>query len=264
MTNRISAVIAAAGQAERFGGVEQLKTKLGGKSLLSHSIDIFEADADCSEIILAVSPAVREWIAGDPLTFASAKLKLVDGGASRAASVAAGVRSADGDLVALHDGNRPNFTADLLAKLKAAVLPERGAVPGVAMHNAVAFLTEIGDLEAGNGDRPAVDGVFGGKKADHRIGHIMEHVDHSGLYVLQTPQLYYRASFISALDKVGDELERFEDDSALYLAAGFEVAVVPGWLGNIKAVTQTELGLLLKLMGGPARKKKDKYGGLGW
>jgi 2-C-methyl-D-erythritol 4-phosphate cytidylyltransferase len=264
MANRISAVIVAAGRGARFGGLEQLKGKLGGKSLLCHGLDLFEADADCTEIILVVSPAVRDWIAGDPLTFASAKLKLVDGGDSRAASMAAGVRSASGELVALHDGNRPNFSEDLLARLKATVRPERGAVPAVAMHDALAYLTTIGDTEPGNGDRPPAEGLFGGKKADHRIGHIMEHVDQEGLYVLQTPQLYYRASFLAALDKVGEDLNRFQDDSALYLAAGCEVAVVPGWLGNVKAVTSTELGLLTKLMGGPAKKKKDKYGGLGW
>jgi len=264
MTNSLSAVIAAAGPASRFGGIEQLKTKVGGKSLLSHSIDRFEADDDCREVILVVSPEVREWIAGDPLTFASPKLKLVDGGESRAQSIAAGVRSASGELVALHDGNRPNFTDALLATLKSTVLPERGAAPGVAMHNAIVHLTTIGDTEPANGDRPPVEGLFGGKKADHRVGHVMEHVDQDGLYVLQTPQLYYRASFLHALDQVGAELESFNDDSALYLAAGYEVAVVPGWLGNIKAVTQTELSLLLKLMGGPSKKKKDKYGGLGW
>jgi 2-C-methyl-D-erythritol 4-phosphate cytidylyltransferase len=264
MATSISAVIAAAGPASRFGGIEQLRTKLGGKSLLSHSIDRFEADADCSEVVLVVSPAVREWIAGDPLTFASPKLKLVDGGETRAASIAAGVRQAAGEIVALHDGNRPNFTDNLLAALKATVLPERGAAPGVPMHNAIVHLTTIGDVEPANGDRPAVEDVFGGRKSDHRIGHVMEHIDDNGLYVLQTPQLFYRASFLAAIDKVGDDLTDFNDDSALYLAAGYEVAVVPGWLGNIKAVSQTELSLLTKLMGAPSRKKKDKYGGLGW
>lgn len=264
MASQFSAVIAAAGQATRFGGIEQFKTKLGGKSLLSHSIDNFEADADCAEIILAVSPQVRDWIAGDPLTFASAKLKLVDGADCRAASIAAGVRAASGEAVALHDGNRPNFNAAMLERLKATVLPERGAVPAVAIHDASAYVTAIGDLESGNGDGPPAEGFFGGKKSDHRLGHLMEHADREGLYAVQTPQFYYRASFLSALGKVGDDLARFEDDSALYLAAGYEVAVVPGRLGNIKAVTQSEMSLLLKLMGAPARKKKDKYGGLGW
>ena len=264
MASSLSAVIAAAGQASRFGGLEQLKVKVGGKSLLCHSIDTFEADEDCVEVILAVGPEARAWIASSPLTFASPKLKLVDGGETRADSIAAGVRAAAGEIVALHDGNRPNFGAPLLAKLKATVLPERGAVPAVAMHNAVAYVTAIGDTESGNGDRPPVDPLFGARKADHRIGHIMEHSDNAALYVLQTPMLFNRASFIKALDHAGDNLADYTDDSALYMAAGYEVAVVPGRLGNIKAVTDAELGLLLKLMGAGTKKKKDKYGGLGW
>jgi len=76
MASSLSAVIAAAGAGRRYGGLGQLQDKVGGKSVLSHSLDVFEADEDCSEIILVVSAEVRAWIAGDPLTFASGKLKL--------------------------------------------------------------------------------------------------------------------------------------------------------------------------------------------
>lgn len=264
MATSLSAVIAAAGAASRFGGLRQLQEKVGGKSVLSHSLDVFENDEDCSEIILVVSAEARAWIAGDPLTFASGKLKLIDGGDSRAESIAAGARAAQGELLALHDGNRPNFNEALLARLKATVLPERGAVPGLTLTDAAAHLTAIGDPESGNGSQPAVDELFGGKKTDHRLGHIMEHTDPAGLCLLQTPQLYHRQSFLKALDSLGDDLAAYADDSAVYLAGGFEVAVVPGLRGNLKVVTEADLRLLLKLMGGGTRKKKDRYGGLGW
>ena len=264
MASSLSAVIAAAGAGRRYGGLGQLQDKVGGKSVLSHSLDVFEADEDCSEIILVVSAEVRAWIAGDPLTFASGKLKLVDGGETRADSIAAGARAAQGELLALHDGNRPNISEALLARLKATVLPERGAVPGLMLTDGVAYLTAIGDPESGNGSQAPVDELFGGKKTDHRLGHLMEHVDPSALHLLQTPQLYYRESYLQALDNVGADLGGFADDSAIYLAGGYEVAVVPGPRGNIKVVTPADLRLLLKLMGGGTRKKKDKYGGLGW
>ena len=232
MATSLSAVIAAAGTGSRFGGVRQLQEKVGGKSVLSHSLDVFEADEDCGEIILVVGAEVRAWIAGDPLTFASAKLKLIDGGATRADSIAAGAREAQGELLALHDANRPNFNEALLARLKATVLPERGAVPGLQLTDGAAYLTAIGDQESGNGSQAPVDELFGGKKTDHRLGHLMEHADPSGLHLLQTPQLYYRESFCAALDGAGADLSGYADDSAIYLAGGYEVAVVPGPRGN--------------------------------
>ncbi|MBN2081928.1 2-C-methyl-D-erythritol 4-phosphate cytidylyltransferase [bacterium] len=260
MAGKLSAIIAVAGPAERFGGLDQLKSKVGGKSVICHSLDLFEADDDCHEIILVVSKESRAWIEGDPLTFASGKMKLVDGGTSRAESIAAGVSAASGELIALHDGNRPNFRADLVERLKQVVLPERGVVPAVEMHNALAYVTRIG---AGEGDAAVTD-FFGGKKQDPRIGHLMEHIDSEDVFVLQTPQLYYRASFQDAIAQAGDKLADYSDDSALYLAAGYEVSVIDGWLGNIKVVTPKEFNLLIKLMGGGTKKSKDKYGGLGW
>jgi 2-C-methyl-D-erythritol 4-phosphate cytidylyltransferase len=259
----LSAIIAAAGSGSRFGGLEQLSEKVGGKSVLCHSIDVFEADDDCSEIIVVVSPAARQWIEGDPLTFARGKLEVVDGGDSRGESVANGVRAATGEVLAIHDGNRPNFDGGLLGILKASVRPGRGVAPALPAIDAAAYLTTIGETQTGNGESAAVGDVFGGDRADHRLGHLMEHVAGEELYLLQTPQLFYRDSYLKALAAVEDPAD-YDDDSALYIAGGFEVAVVAGRRGNIKVVAAEDLRLLLKLMGGGARKKKDKYGGLGW
>ena len=121
-----SAVIAAAGSSERFG-VNKLKEKVGGKAVLSHSLDLFDLDDDCEQIVLVASPAIREWIEGNPLIFSSRKRKLLDGGATRADSVASGVRAASGRIVAIHDAARPNVGEELLGRLKAAVKPSQGA-----------------------------------------------------------------------------------------------------------------------------------------
>jgi len=143
------------------------------------------------------------------------------------------------------------------------VLPERGVVPAVEMHNALAYVTRIG-ADGDQNDDASVTDFFGGKQQDPRVGHIMEHIDADGVFVLQTPQLYYRASFLDAITQAGGKLAEYSDDSALYVAAGYEVSVVDGWLGNIKVVTPKEFNLLIKLMGGGTKKRKDKYGGLGW
>jgi len=257
-----SAIIAAAGEGRRFGKDEKLKEKLSGKSVLSQSLDRFDEDDACIQVIVAASQRVREWIAGDPLTFASGKLKVIAGGESRIESVQKALTEAQAPIVVIQDGSRPNWNNALLQRVLSAVKPEIGAVPGIALKDPPAYVTAIGETESSNGDTATDD--FFGARADHRVGHVMEHPDPSGLYILQTPQAYYRESLEKALKAAKEDLADYADYSALYIGGGFEVAVVPGLLGNLKLVTSDDMAHLNRLMGGGARKKKDKYGGLGW
>lgn len=256
MPDGYSAIIAAGGANKRFGSLEKLKDKLGGKSVITHSLDAFDADPACGEVLLSVSREVREWIAGDPLTFASPKMKLLDGGPSRAESIALAARAAKSPVLVLQDASRPNFGEELLRRVLATVKPDCGAAPVRVLHDAVA---QGAALDKSRGQEES----FLGPKADFRIGLLASHVPPSALYEVQTPQAYYRETYLKALTKAGAQLASYEDDSALYLAAGFQVALVSGRIGNIRIVTQDDLNFLHKLMG-TTQKKKDKYGGLGW
>ena len=260
MAQEYSAVIAAAGPAGRYGGIGQLKDKVGGKSVLCHSIDRFDEDDNCREIILVLSPEAREWVAGDPLTFASGKLAKVDGAGSRAASVAAGVRQASSELVVVQDGNRPNFSAGLLSAVLAVVKQDCGAAPGLPLGSGAAAFTPLDPAEAGK----ATEDFFGGARAEARIGNLAAFTAPGEFYAMQTPQAYHRDSYLAAVDRAGDALDGYLDDTALYLAAGYGVAVVAGHPGNIRVNTADDFNVLLKLMGGGQKKRKDKYGGLGW
>jgi 2-C-methyl-D-erythritol 4-phosphate cytidylyltransferase len=257
-----SAIIAAGGSALRYG-TNKLREKVGGKAVLSHSLDLFDADEDCGEVIVALGADTRAWVEGNPLIFASPKLKLVNGGDSRAQSVANALREARGRYLAIHDAARPNVKEELLARLKASVSEGRGAVPGIALTDTVAY------VEGAGGDAPADD--FFAAKASRPLLQITSHPKREGLYSIQTPQFFDRASYEAALNQLsgdtgglGLELSNFNDDSSLYCAAGFSVVVVEGSPGNVKITTPADLQLLHKLMGTSEKKSKDKYGGLGW
>lgn len=253
-----SAIIAAGGEGRRYGRPDKLKSKLGGKSLFSHALDLFDGDPRCPEVLVCASPQLREWIAGDPLTFSSTKLKLIDALGSRAESVAAAAGQAQSDVVVIHNANCPNVKLDLVDKLLATVKPEIGAAPVCEPPGVTAYMTST---KPETKDHDAMEDLLG-PRADHRLGHLMEHPDGEGLMLVQSPQAYYRKSFVEAVEKVGD-LEKYADDSAVYLAGGFEVAAVAGHIGNLPVHTETDFKLLAKLMGtGP--RKKDKYTGLGW
>jgi 2-C-methyl-D-erythritol 4-phosphate cytidylyltransferase len=254
-----AALIAAGGAGKRFGKSGKLRNKLGGKSLFSHSLDLFDGDERCSEVLVCASPELKEWIAGDPLTFSSTKLKLVDAADNRAQSVVDAATQAAGEVIVIQNASNPNAGMALVDRLLATVKPEIGAVPAISLPGVAAYVTST--KSDGGGPADAMEDLLG-PRADHRMGHLMEHPDGEGLMLIQVPQAFYRASFLDAAGKAG-ELMRFSDDSALYLAGGFEVAAIPGHTGNLPVHTEGDFKLLAKLMGtGP--RKKDKYTGLGW
>jgi 2-C-methyl-D-erythritol 4-phosphate cytidylyltransferase len=259
-----SAIVAAGGSGTRYsgtgalaGGPNKLREKVGGKAVLSHSLDKFADDDDCVEVILCAGPAMREWIEANPLVFSGPKLRVVDGGASRADSVRSGVEAAKGEYIAIHDGARPNFSVDLLAALKRALQPRVGAVPGIPVSDTLAYIESTGETKAETD-------FFGNAVTTKTTGVIKSHVDRENMYAVQTPQFFETVTYREALDRVGAGLASYGDDSALYIAGGYRVVCVSGMPTNIKLTTPDDMQLLLKLMGGGEKKGKDKYGGLGW
>src|SRR4051794_14864424 len=101
---RVWAVIVAAGWGERFGGPKQF-AELGGVRLVDHAIDT--AASTCDAVVLVV-PDADDWQGAEVDA-------LVTGGATRAASVRAGLAavSRGAEIVVVHDAARPLATAGL-------------------------------------------------------------------------------------------------------------------------------------------------------
>jgi 2-C-methyl-D-erythritol 4-phosphate cytidylyltransferase len=117
-------VMPAAGSGRRFGSrLPKQHAQLGPTSVIEASLRLFLADARCAGAALAMSPddtrrdALRRQL--------PAKVRLVDGGAVRSASVLAGLdalateATAD-DWVLVHDAVRPCLSAADLERLLAA------------------------------------------------------------------------------------------------------------------------------------------------
>jgi 2-C-methyl-D-erythritol 4-phosphate cytidylyltransferase len=239
-----------------WGGM--LEEKLGGKAVLNHSLDAFEDDPACAEIIVLAGAQTKEWITGNPLAFAGGKLRVLPAATTRAASMLAGAREAGQPLLVLHDALRPNAGPELLARVVATAKPGQGAAPVWPVGRTLAQV----ELLAGKAARPGEESVLG-PKADHRIAVLAEHRDPALAYTTQTPQAFSREDYLRAAQAAASAQARFNDDSALCRAAGLAVALVRGRLENLRLDSQDELRVLQKLMGtGP--KKKEKYTGLGW
>ncbi len=118
-------VVVAAGSGLRMGGVDKSLITVAGQPLLRWSLEALEAHPAVRRVVLVTAP--ERVAAYGALDWMPAKVtQIVPGGATRAASVAAGlaaVAAAPGvvaDVIGVHDAARPGLSADVIDRLLAA------------------------------------------------------------------------------------------------------------------------------------------------
>lgn len=169
------AVIVAAGRGERLGGdVPKALVDVGGRPLVAHAVGALrEAGA---AVLVVVHPPGDD---GAVVRAAGPGVLAAAGGATRSASVRAGLRALPDDIeiVAVHDAARGLCPPDVIRRTVAAVRGQvLGAAPGVA----------------------AVDTL---KRVD-RDNRVLETVDRSVIRAVQTPQVARRRALEHALQIV--------------------------------------------------------------
>jgi len=211
---KIGAVIVAAGRGERAGGgVPKQYRRLGGFLVLTRTLrrllhrDVFDS------IIVVVNPADAGRIAAVEAEL-GIKLETIAGGATRTASVRAGLeraRDSGLDAVMIHDAARPFLSDALIDRLAAALTDHVAVIPAL----------------------PIADALFRGE--DETMG---DPVSRDGLFAAQTPQAFHLAPLLTAYARLGDTA--LPDDAAVIRAAGGEVALVAGEIENFKLTTAAD------------------------
>ena len=144
--------------------------------------------------------------------------KIVVGGESRSASVLAGIREADpaSELIAVHDGDRPLVTEEIInAAIEKAA--ERGAAaPAVPVKDTI---------------KRAVGGIVTGA------------LDRSELYAVQTPQVFEHGLILGALEKALTDGIELTDDCSAVERIGMPVCLTEGSYDNIKLTTPEDLAV---------------------
>ncbi len=210
-------LLVAAGSGLRAGGgIPKQWRDLGGRSVADRSLAAFASHPAISQVLAVIRPdddAALRWAA-------AAGLRWVPGGATRAASVRAGLEALDGqaDRVLIHDVARPLVSAALIARVAAALDEDVAAAPAVAV----------------------VDALWTAE--GHRVTGIR---DRTGLWRAQTPQ-GFRLDAILAAHRAFDG--DAADDVAVALAAGLDVALVPGDEDNLKITTEQDFPRALRLL----------------
>jgi len=218
----VTAIIAAGGRGQRFGGVEPKQLlAIGGRPILERSVEAFLAHPAIDAVVVALPQPLVD----DPPSYlrpprgagrgASTKpLRLVAGGDRRQDSVANAFRTVDAssDIIVIHDAARPFVTSDLIARTIAAAAEAGAAVAAVAARDTVKRSS------AAAGSRRTVS----------------ETLPRETIFLAQTPQAFRRAVLEQALAAAARESFEATDEAALVEHAGHAVRLVEGDASNIK------------------------------
>ena len=202
----VAAIVVAAGAGERFGARKQF-ADVDGRTVAE--LAVASARSIASQVVLVAPPDALDQAHGADL--------VVAGGATRSASVRAGlaVIDADADVVVVHDAARPFASPALFLAVVAALdaLAADGAVPGIAVTDTIKVLAA--------GEDPV----------------IVDTLDRASLVAVQTPQAFVAAVLRRAHEGDPDAT----DDAALVEAIGARVVVVAGEATNRKITTPEDL-----------------------
>ena len=214
------ALILCGGSGTRMGG-DGNKTllKVGGVPAVVRCFRAFQK---------AVKGIVLVTRAGDKEDFMEAMsshgctpLAVITGGADRQASALNGLMAlpTDADIALIHDGARPFVTEKVVRRVIESVEKYGSGVAAV----------------------PARDTI---KRAD-ADGNVLETLDRSALWQMQTPQGFFVKDLLAAH---AIAQARYTDDAALMEAAGHSVRLVQGSPDNIKLTSPEDLRMVNGMM----------------
>lgn len=210
-------IIPAAGQGKRMGaGKNKLLIELNGIPVLIHTLMVFEEDDECEGIILAIHPQDEGEFNELLLKYRISKVKnLVPGGKERQDSIYHALKTVSGDgIVLVHDAARPFIKQEYIHRLAETAEKTGAAIIGV----------------------PAKDTM---KTVQN--GNVVETVERSSLWVVQTPQAFRISLLLKAYKKAEEEHFIGTDDSSLVERLGERVTMVEGDYDNIKLTTPEDL-----------------------
>jgi len=195
-----AAILVAAGRGTRAGGDTPKQWQmLGNRMVAEHAILAFTQHPRIDHVVVVTHP-------DDDAAKSLPEVQIVKGGATRQASVLAGLTAIEGqfDRVLIHDAARPLISPETIDLVLDALHENDAVAPAV----------------------PVVDALWRGE--DDRVTGIQ---DRAGLFRAQTPQGFDLAKLIAAQAFAPSDAV---DDVAIARAAGMHVAIVAGDENNMK------------------------------
>lgn len=213
-----SAIVPAAGRSVRMGE-DKLLLPLGDVPVILRTLRTLESSAYITEIIIATREELMVPLSQLCKDAALGKVrKIVVGGETRSASVLAGIREADpaSELIAVHDGDRPLVTVEIVNAAIEKAAQRGAAAPAVPVKDTI---------------KRSAGGIVTGA------------LDRSELYAVQTPQVFEHGLILGALEKAVADGAELTDDCSAVERIGMPVCLTEGSYDNIKLTTPEDLAV---------------------
>jgi 2-C-methyl-D-erythritol 4-phosphate cytidylyltransferase len=220
----VCAIIVAAGSSQRMG-FDKLLSIIGDKPVVAHSIDRFERCDSIDRVIVVVRSDRRAEFQKIVDDFGFTKVApLIDGGSERHLSVWNGISQLPEEckVVAVHDAARPLVSSDLISR-------------------SVAMARECGAVSLAS---PIVETI---KRGDHQQN-VCGSVDRSGLWAMQTPQVFRFDWLREAYKRIVDSGRSVTDEVSALQEAGYTVRLLQNTDWNIKITFPRDLELAEKMI----------------
>jgi len=209
------AVIVAAGNASRMGGIDKVMAPLGGEPMIVKTVRAFQECDAIREIVIVTREDLIVPIMD--LCHGFEKLKaVVVGGDTRQKSVEMGFSalSRKVKLVAVQDGARPLITWQVIDRVVRAANSYGAAAPAIPVKDTMKVVT--GGIVKNTPDRKTLQAV-------------------------QTPQVFDIHLLKAALKKAAEDGVEVTDDCSAVELLGMSVKIVAGDERNLKVTTPMDL-----------------------
>jgi len=223
---KCSAVIVAAGTAQRMGGIDKVMADLGGQPLLWHSLRVFQNHPLIFEIIVVTREDLLVPVSElcEKSGFSKVKMVVV-GGEDRLSSVQNGVAcvSKKANLIAVHDGARPLISPKIITDTVLKAHSKGAAAPAVSVKDTVKIAKK---------------------------GAVVSTPQRENLFAVQTPQIFDADLLRAALYNAAEKHLPVTDDCSCVEVMGTRVFLTAGEEKNLKVTTPLDLKIAKLLMEG--------------
>ncbi len=216
------AVVVAAGNASRMGGIDKVMAELNGEPMIARTVRQFQNCDAISEIVIVTREDLILPISGLCKNMPKVKA-VVAGGKSRQESVHMGLNALSDKvkLAAVHDGARPLITWQVIDRVVRAANTYGAAAPAIPVKDTIKVVE----------------------------GRVVKYTpDRATLFAVQTPQVFDFDLLRGALKKAEQDGAQVTDDCSAVEMMGMTVKIVEGDERNIKVTTPMDLKIAEMLL----------------
>jgi len=236
MSGNVGVIICAGGASSRFGGKRKKPfVDVGGRAVFLRSVELFSDRDDVKQILLGIPEEDAELVDvkwGTNLQFFG--VKVFAGGDERVDTVRAGLELLrdDIELVAVHDAVRCGVRQEWVDE---CIKQARESGAAILAAPVVSTIKEVKD------------------------GEVARTLDRSGLWAVQTPQIFKRELITKAYKNLDEKNKRqISDDSQLVELLGEKVRIVETDSSNIKITQRSDIWITDSILRGREKEKKPK------